>query len=325
MSIKHTILIITYNQEAYIGEALDSLLSQRVLPSEVFISDDCSTDRTVDVIATYKMKFPEIIKLYVQKKNLGIYKNLNFMLENIKVSGDVVSYLSGDDLFESGVLEEFSKFVKTNNLQPLKNKFMIMTNQLHIKSNGQKTVAIDNYKLRNKNYLKLKLRNRIGNRYSGFSRALFDSFQRWNEDLGLWADALHTFDLYRLCDDFYFINKAFPIYRLGSGVTSKVGIEKLATSWIKVANYILENRKDYLDIFDRVYLRKSIWMNRYAIERNFITWTNYFLYYLLSILDVITGYNSLREYLNEFANFLPKNISDPMKNFYKKVMYGRKD
>ncbi len=325
MNIKHTILMITYNQESYIGEALDSLLTQRVLPNEIFISDDCSTDQTVRIIASYQEKFPEIIKLSIQKKNLGIYKNLNSMLENIKVGGDIITYLAGDDLFESGVLEEFSQFVSDNNLNPLEDKFMIMTNQLNIELNGEKKLAIDNYKLRNKNYLKLRLRNRIGNRYSGFSRAIFNSFQSWNEDFGLWADAIHGFDLYSSCDKFYFINKAFPIYRLGSGITSKVGYEKLATSWIKVAEYILENRKKKLDIFDIIFLRKSICMNRYGIEKNINSWSSYFIYYSLSFIDVITGYNSLREFVIELANFLPKNISDPLKTFFKKVVYGRKN
>ena len=78
MSINHTILMITYNQEEYVSSALDCLFRQGVYPFEVIISDDCSTDKTQEIILEYQKRYPNIIKPIFQKKNLGIYQNLNY-------------------------------------------------------------------------------------------------------------------------------------------------------------------------------------------------------------------------------------------------------
>ena len=42
--IKISVFIVTYNQEAYVEQAIDSVLQQSVKPYEIVISDDCSKD-----------------------------------------------------------------------------------------------------------------------------------------------------------------------------------------------------------------------------------------------------------------------------------------
>ena len=258
MAIRHTILMITYNQQDYIAESLSCLFRQGILPYEIIISDDASTDLTVEIIHKFQKKYPGMIHLHAQEKNIGINSNLNYLLKNASINGDIINFLSGDDLYEDGMLEEFNNFISIENINPNEEKFLIISNQLSMNLNGIKKLEINNFKLRNKNYTKLKLRNLIGNRYTGISKALFNSIGEWNESLGLWADALHSFDLYCTCDNFYFINKPFPVYRKGSGITSKVKSDILINSYIKVANYILQHRDTKLDILDRLYLRKSI-------------------------------------------------------------------
>ena len=45
-----TYVVLTYNQESYIREAVQSALAQNYSPLEVIVSDDCSIDKTFDVI-----------------------------------------------------------------------------------------------------------------------------------------------------------------------------------------------------------------------------------------------------------------------------------
>lgn len=96
-----TILCATYNHENYIEEAIDSFLIQETnFPFEIIIHDDASADNTVNKIKTYAEKYPNIIKIILQKENQyskGIWfeKVFLFMLENAK--GKYYAVCEGDD------------------------------------------------------------------------------------------------------------------------------------------------------------------------------------------------------------------------------------
>lgn len=48
--MKVSVLMPVYNREAYVKEAIESILSQTYEDFELIIIDDCSTDRTIEVI-----------------------------------------------------------------------------------------------------------------------------------------------------------------------------------------------------------------------------------------------------------------------------------
>ena len=100
MKPRHTIIVITFNQEGLIGRALDSILNQKEFIYEIIIFDDCSTDKTWMVIQEYKNKYPSIIKPFRNPINLGIFGNIESTWA--KASGDIIWYLSGDDEFCNG-------------------------------------------------------------------------------------------------------------------------------------------------------------------------------------------------------------------------------
>ncbi len=322
MNIKHTILIITYNQEKYIRETLDCLFKQGVLPYEVFIADDCSADKTREIILEFKERYPDIIKPIFHKKNLGINQNFNYIFQNVKVSGDIINILDGDDLYKDNMLKTFNDFIEDNHLDIVNEKFLLMTNTLHLLPNGHEVEAINNFKLKNKNYLKLKLRNKIGNRLTGISRKLYEDINIFNLEIGLWADALFSFDLYTKCDKFYFINKSFPVYRLGSGVTTSKKKEIFAKSWIEVANYFLENRKSYLDKKDIIYLKKSIAKSKIQLDNTLENKISFLKYYLLSFVDVLDGYNDFKSYIYESSVLFPKSFKNSVKKLLGKHQLG---
>ena len=93
--MKLSIFVVTYNQEKYIRECLDSILMQKVdFEYEVIIGEDCSTDRTPQICDEYAAKYP-FIHVYHHTKNLGLIKNWEFVLN--KCTGDYVAMLEGDD------------------------------------------------------------------------------------------------------------------------------------------------------------------------------------------------------------------------------------
>lgn len=91
-----SILLVTYNQEAYIGKALDSLLMQESpYPYEILVGEDCSTDRTRSICVEYAQKYPERIRLFLNEKNKGLIRNY-FDLLNL-AQGKYLADCGGDD------------------------------------------------------------------------------------------------------------------------------------------------------------------------------------------------------------------------------------
>lgn len=64
--------MITYNHEPYIAQAIDGVMMQVTdFPVQLFIGEDCSTDKTRDICKAYKAKYPDRITLLLPEKNLG--------------------------------------------------------------------------------------------------------------------------------------------------------------------------------------------------------------------------------------------------------------
>ncbi len=77
------ILLASYNGEKYIAQQIESILNQSYKNIRLLISDDCSTDRTREILKQYKQKDSRVI-LYFQEKNLGYIRNFAFLLEQVK-------------------------------------------------------------------------------------------------------------------------------------------------------------------------------------------------------------------------------------------------
>jgi glycosyltransferase involved in cell wall biosynthesis len=72
-SIKVSIAMTTYNGAKYLEEQLNSLLSQTLLPDEIVVCDDCSTDQTKDILAKYTGS--GLIRVYINERQLGVIEN----------------------------------------------------------------------------------------------------------------------------------------------------------------------------------------------------------------------------------------------------------
>lgn len=91
-----SIMIPTYNQAHWLTRAIDSALAQDYANTEIVVSNDCSSDETVQLLDRYKNYLQ--IKLFTNPKNLGRVANYKYTLENY-VSGEWVVNLDGDDYF----------------------------------------------------------------------------------------------------------------------------------------------------------------------------------------------------------------------------------
>lgn len=108
-----SIAMTTYNGKGYIELQLDSILSQTVMPNEIVIVDDCSTDETFEILKNYKYKYSNI-KWIIEKneKNLG-WKN-NFAKAICMTHGDIIFLSDQDDYWCKDKIEMMVKTFKSD-------------------------------------------------------------------------------------------------------------------------------------------------------------------------------------------------------------------
>jgi glycosyltransferase involved in cell wall biosynthesis len=98
-----------YNTEKYISQAIDSILLQTFSDFELIIVDDGSTDKTVQIIESYKDRR---IRLYKLGSNKGVGYANQFALSNSK--GEYVAKVDSDDIIESTRFQEQIDFLEQN-------------------------------------------------------------------------------------------------------------------------------------------------------------------------------------------------------------------
>ena len=105
---KLSIMVITYNQEKVVGRTMDSLIQQRDYVYEICVSDDCSTDRTWEILQEYKNRYPDLIKIHRQEHNVGIFENTEYQWT--MPTGDMVNGIAGDDTTPNGWYKSVNVF-----------------------------------------------------------------------------------------------------------------------------------------------------------------------------------------------------------------------
>jgi glycosyltransferase involved in cell wall biosynthesis len=73
--MKISIALCTYNGEKFIAQQLESFLNQTVLPDELIVCDDNSSDETLALLENFKAKAPFPVQIYVNVPNLGAREN----------------------------------------------------------------------------------------------------------------------------------------------------------------------------------------------------------------------------------------------------------
>ena len=107
-------IVVCYNQEAFLRDALDSAINQTYENIEYIFSDDCSSDSSYNILLDYKYKYPEKnIRVFRNDTNLGIGTHMNRVF-GMGV-GDLIVMASGDDRSKLNRVEVLvSKWIKFN-------------------------------------------------------------------------------------------------------------------------------------------------------------------------------------------------------------------
>ena len=97
-----SIVMTTYNGEKYLKEQLDSIVQQTYKNIEIIIVDDCSTDKTSEILINYAAQYKNI-GLYFNEQNLGYIKNFEkgFLLS----SGSFIAPSDQDDVWHTNKIK----------------------------------------------------------------------------------------------------------------------------------------------------------------------------------------------------------------------------
>lgn len=267
--VRISVFIVSYNQEAYIAQAIESVLSQSVQPYEIVISDDCSKDRTWEIIQSYQRRHPALIRAYRNEPNVGIFRNFNETTR--KTTGNLVTCVAGDDFIQPGYFEHVCRCIEENRLDPDRDSFILVPNVISLFNNGLET-RHSNLPCQNKNLLSCRLRGLIDDRYGVVSRVSLEHTAGFIENIGLHGDFVWCFERFIQTDRVLFMDGYYPVYRQGVGIVSRTKEKDAARSLLKAIDILVEKYGDRFNARDRLYIEYMRAKSRYVLDK---TWRNY--------------------------------------------------
>lgn len=130
-----SIALCTYNGEKYIEEQIQSLLNQTHKPDEIIISDDCSKDKTIELVDCL-LKYSGInYKIYKQEIGLGVFKNFPFAISQCNC--DLVFTCDQDDIWDKTKLEKHLNVFRHN-----PDVDLVYSNANVVKEDGRTTISL---------------------------------------------------------------------------------------------------------------------------------------------------------------------------------------
>ncbi len=136
-----TIIMATRNGEAFLEDQLLSIVNQSYKKVELLIADDCSTDRSYEILSRYVQKY-KWINLHQNREHLGLVKNFEKLLESAQ--GDYIAFCDQDDIWRGDkILEAVEILQNENNSMPL-----MFHSDLEVTNEKMKIISPSYFKMR---------------------------------------------------------------------------------------------------------------------------------------------------------------------------------
>lgn len=215
-----TFVVLAYNQEKYIVSAVESAFSQTYEPLEIILSDDQSTDRTFEIMQEMAASYTgrHHVKVRKNQTNLGLAGHINKIIECS--SGDIVTWLAGDDLATSERTEIF-----VDKIQEDENNIGVHSNVYEINENG----SLIGRRMHGAKVSAMTLESVVNDGVSiisqshAFKKWSFDYFGPLREDLTNEGIPMAFRELSH--GKVVFIDDLLTYYRIGSGTSTYSGKE----------------------------------------------------------------------------------------------------
>ena len=110
-----SIALATYNGEPFLMEQLESLAQQTLLPAELVVSDDGSTDKTIEIVREFAAHAP--FDVVVLEHGARLNYRLNFRRAAKHCSGDLIAFCDQDDVWVPNKLERMVRVFSDSKVQ----------------------------------------------------------------------------------------------------------------------------------------------------------------------------------------------------------------
>lgn len=220
-----TIIVITYNSSKYVLETLESVKAQIYQNIELIVSDDSSTDNTVEICRNWieenKNRFVNT-KLITVENNTGIAPNCNRGLYNAK--GDWVKFIAGDDLLYTNCIQlYYEEILRDPQIEIL---FSNISVNGTIRKSNQELLSFFSLEV-DSQYVKLLDGNILSAPASFFRRSTLTKLGGFDERFKLFEDFPFYIKALKAKKRFYFIDKYLVDYRVeGAGISTQERMNK---------------------------------------------------------------------------------------------------
>lgn len=210
MSVDFSIITVAYNSEKTIERTIKSVLGQTFKNFEYIIVDGNSTDKTNEIINTYKAEFENGI-IHISEPDKGIYDAMNKGIALAK--GKVIGLLNSDDYYFENTLEMVNEsFVNTDGKA-------VLTGELIFKSDtGEQLLKTSKERFLNKTK---HYKNGVRHPATFVPKVIYDTVGLFNLDYKIASDAELMYRIYKAGYEFTFINKPLLVMCDGGASNSK--------------------------------------------------------------------------------------------------------
>ena len=219
-TIKVSVLMLTYNQERYIDEAIRSVMLQETdFRFELVIGNDASTDRTDAICRKWRDAYPQQIRLFSRERNLGLIGN--FLQTYANCRGMYVAICEGDDFWiDRHKLQIQADFLDAH--PDCSTCFHRVIN--YFEDNGTKSLSNGGGQKTDTCLTDLARSNYITYVSAVFRKGLFGDFPDWFAQVSTYDYALHM--LNAQYGDIHYINRPMAVYRQhGKAIWSMTGMD----------------------------------------------------------------------------------------------------
>ena len=241
---KIVVCVVTYNQEEFIGRAIESVLLQKDWGLyRIVVSDDCSKDRTWEILKEYQDQYPGLIEIHRNEPNLGMYQNFE-KVETYLTEYDFLYILAGDDELCDGFFEAIQKLVEEENIDT-NEAIGIFSDWKRVGPNGDEMIYHQDVILSGYSVWELKMRNLVSLRSSVVTKKVRERAEHTILDQGLRvAESVYDAQSFLHMDKVFYIPKVSSIYYAGIGESTHLSLKDSdyhTTQSIAKWNYFLSH------------------------------------------------------------------------------------
>jgi RimJ/RimL family protein N-acetyltransferase/glycosyltransferase involved in cell wall biosynthesis len=247
-----SVFCMVYNHEPFLEQCLEGFLMQKCLfDFEIVIGEDCSKDKSREILLKYQSKFPGKFKLLLHNQNVGAVNNQNIVLSNC--TGKYIALCEGDDYWTDPLkLQKQFDFLEENEEyglvhSQLKYKFGNSKESIVSKTDRKKNKFEDLIKHNSIATLTTCIRQKLVMNYLEQVNPINKNWVAGDLPMWLWI-SLHS--------KIYFLDEVTSMYRVVAGSASNTKTSEKYLEFIKsrrsIKEYFINNYQPNDDLLQFV-------------------------------------------------------------------------